>query len=226
MKKRMVLTGIISQAALAAILVFGVVLSGCGDGAGNGNGGIDNTSGTQDGLSYGATAKTDGSKHYLLTVPYNEALAALNKKYGTMEETSSINMKYGSDLSFASGDWVILEIENNQSGVRLVQQVNRKKTGVSWSGGELIPLPGSGIPGNLVGQWYIGDQSNIIIHTFTASTVTTANGSTYPASVEGNTVYVKRDGKVEIYGTYTLDGDTLTFNGGGGITTTLTRTKQ
>jgi uncharacterized lipoprotein NlpE involved in copper resistance len=83
-----------------------------------------------DGCSYSQKKTAGTGTHYLLSMPYEDALSILNNRYGTNETTKSMMVYQGSSLSSGS-DWVIFEDRENE--VRLVQSVSGTQSGVWWS---------------------------------------------------------------------------------------------
>jgi hypothetical protein len=75
---------------------------------------------------------TGTSTHYAITsINFNDALFLLNGHFGTSETVGDVNVNYGSTLSSGT-DWVILELKNDLTEVRLVQCVEGVRTGCVW----------------------------------------------------------------------------------------------
>jgi hypothetical protein len=127
---------------LAMVLVFGLAFAGCETGESNNQGGNDNPGGPDPlpthwyGCAFSEAANTSprNGHHFLLSIPYAEALETITQVIGTNDGTAE-NLNLTSSLVLNKTNWVIIEeevISVSLYHVRLIQDVNGIKSGVYW----------------------------------------------------------------------------------------------
>ncbi|GHV82345.1 hypothetical protein AGMMS49991_09030 [Spirochaetia bacterium] len=110
MKKRMILTGIISQTAIAVMLVFGMVLAGCDNGSTD-----DIFAGTWEGVAYGDSplALSDGATQ-IRVVAANGSFTA----YATCTYPNVVDFEYGRGTYTVSGSTATVTLNESVTVVR------------------------------------------------------------------------------------------------------------
>ena len=146
MKKHIIRVNAIGNVTilLTVVLVFGLAFVGCDPdpdsttGSDNVNlGGGDPLPTHWYGCAFSEAANTSprNSHHFLLSIPYAEALETITQVIGTNDGTAD-NPNLTSSLIANKTNWVIIEEEVINASlyhVRLIQDVNGVRSGVYWN---------------------------------------------------------------------------------------------
>jgi hypothetical protein len=124
-------------AMLALALVFGLASVSCDNEAPDSGGNDPDPLPTHwYGCAFSEAANTSprNGHHFLLSIPYAEALETITQVIGTNNGTAE-NLNLTSSLVLNKTNWVIIEeevISVSLYHVRLIQDVNGTKSGVYW----------------------------------------------------------------------------------------------